>query len=108
MALRKNVKRIDPRYFLNETVLREEENLPLNTGDIIQYHPISNPDDGPYNAVVDEVEYKPGHWLGRDVEQLRSGQWIISSTASRGRGLTGPYELVVGVHPANDEEHIGF
>tara|TARA_R110002051_G_scaffold153764_2_gene226154 strand:- start:1046 stop:1369 length:324 start_codon:yes stop_codon:yes gene_type:complete len=107
MARRKNVKRIDPRYFLNETVLREE-GLAFDAGDIIQYHPVSNPDDGPYNAVVDEVEFSPGHWSGRDVEQLRSGRWKISSTATHGKGVTGPYDLVVGVHPANDEEHIGF
>ena len=120
MARRKNVKRIDPRYFLHETVNRnddgsaleetvlQEEGLPFEAGDIIQYRPMSNPEDGPYAAVVDEVEYKPGHWSGRDVTQLRTGQWKISVTAGGGQGVFGPYNLVAGIHPDNDEEHIGF
>ena len=107
MVRRKNTKRIDPRYFLNETVLREE-NLAFDAGDIILYRPVANPEDGPYAAVVDEMEFKPGHWRGRPVEQLRSGRWKISSLASQGKGITGPYELVVGIHPDNDEDHIGF
>ena len=94
-------------------IIREELTVSLNeggqpafkAGDIIQYHPMDHPEDGPFSAVVDEVEYKPGHWGGRQVA-LRDGRWHLTEVDREGRptsnvGVFGPYELVV--YPDNDD-----
>ena len=85
--------------------LNESEQPAFKVGDIIQYRPLDHPEDGPFSAVVDDAEYKPGHWRGRQVA-LRNGRWHLTQVDRQGRptsdaGVYSSHELVV--YPDNDD-----
>ncbi len=76
MARRKNVKRIDPRYFLHETVNRDAEVLEEGFE-----HP--KPASGRFSSS------KAGSWSRKDVANKAAGRWLKETDEEKEPGVGG-------------------